>query len=77
MSMYERLRNVPVPFCFSSPDFAASYGTVVNTSLALKRYTELIGNPLRLGRPKKQMVYLHAAPVAMQSQYGFFAPSYL
>ncbi|MCC7157783.1 MAG: hypothetical protein IT161_24595 [Bryobacterales bacterium] len=23
------------------------------------------------------MVYLHAAPIAMQAQYRFFAPSYL
>lgn len=31
----------------------ASYSHVVNTSLALERYTEFIGNPIRLGRPKK------------------------
>ncbi len=31
----------------------ASYSHVVNTSLALERYTEFIGNPIQLGRPKK------------------------
>jgi integrase len=31
----------------------ASYSHVVNTSLALERYTEFIGNPIHLGRPKK------------------------
>ena len=30
----------------------ASYRHVVNTSLALERYTEFIGNPIQLGRPK-------------------------
>lgn len=108
----------------------ASYSHVVNTLLALERYTEFIGNPIYLGRPKKPkrmirgtvakragitkrawphlfrhslatnmlirgahnlaiteqlghspvettMVYLHAAPMAMQAQYRFFAPSYL
>jgi integrase/recombinase XerD len=31
----------------------ASYSHVVNTSLALERYTEFIGNPIQLGRPRK------------------------
>jgi len=31
----------------------ACYSHVVNTSLALERYTEFIGNPIHLGRPKK------------------------
>jgi integrase len=31
----------------------ASYSHVVNTSLAFERYTEFIGNPIHLGRPKK------------------------
>jgi integrase/recombinase XerD len=31
----------------------ASYSHIVNTSLALERYMEFIGNPIRLGRPKK------------------------
>ena len=31
----------------------ASYSHVVNTSLALERYTEFVGNPIHLGRPKK------------------------
>ncbi|HPT26875.1 MAG TPA: tyrosine-type recombinase/integrase [Bryobacteraceae bacterium] len=31
----------------------ASSSHVVNTSLALERYTEFIGNPIQLGRPKK------------------------
>lgn len=31
----------------------ASYSHVVNTSLALERYTEFIGDPIHLGRPKK------------------------
>lgn len=30
-----------------------SYSHIVNTSLALERYSEYIGNPFRLGRPRK------------------------
>jgi hypothetical protein len=55
----------------------ASSSHVVNTSLALERYTEFIGNPIHPGRPKKPkrtirgtptgMVYLPATPIAMQA----------
>ncbi len=31
----------------------SSYNHVINTSLALERYMEFLGTPLRLGRPKK------------------------
>ncbi len=38
----------------------ASYSHVVNTSLALERYTEFIGHPIHLGRPKKPKRFIRS-----------------
>jgi site-specific recombinase XerD len=40
----------------------ASYGHAVNTSLALERHTEFIGNPIHLGRPKKPKRMIPGTP---------------
>ncbi len=40
----------------------ASYSHVGNTSLALERHTEFIGNPIRLGRPKKPKRLIRGTP---------------